>query len=285
MFKSLIVSATLLGTLGAYANTIEVAEDLFTKRGADAENAKKAADIYEALAAQEADTAKKAALMVAQSEALYFYGTRQTSVSMQKTVHKKGEVVGLKAADMLKGDEANKSNRARAIYFYGSNKGKWALAEGGLKPLKLFNKDFKKKMKTLIELDETVDEYGVYRILGLANIKVPDYFPFTGDDKEGERQLRRAFDNTKVETEDYTISTNSTTTRYLLFALMHNKKTDNFCELADSFYAFAEAEREEQDAVNPYLIPETQDEIENFLEPKEGSDQEQIVEYYDNECS
>ena len=183
---------------------------------------------------------------------------------------------------MLKGDEANKTLRARALYFYGSNIGKRGLAEGGTEPLKLFKKVLKPKMGELIQLDETVEEYGVYRILGLAYVKVPKILG--GDKAKGLKMIRKGFDNTVVETDDFTVSTNSTTTRYMLFALMKNSYKTEFCALADEFYAFAESERDVQDAINTYLIPETQTEVEDFLEPKDDTDQEDIVKYYDKKC-
>lgn len=284
MLKPLIVSISLLGSLYASANTVEVAVDLFSKRGEDANNAKKAASIYEALAAGEVNTVTKAELLVSQSEALYFLGTRQKSDSDKIKVHEKGELAGLKASEILKDDESNNSLRARALYFYGSNIGKRGLAEGGTEPLKLFKKVLKPKMGELINLDETVEEYGVYRILGLAYVKVPGLLG--GDKEKGLDMIRKGFDATLVETDDYSVSSNSTTTRYMLYALMKNKKfKTQFCNLADEFYAFAESERKVQDAHNPKLIPETQDEVEQFLDPKEDTDQEEIVEYYDKKCS
>lgn len=283
MLKPLIISISLLGSFYASANTIEVATDLFSKRGEDAQNAKKAASIYEALAANEVNTVKKAELLVSQSEALYFLGTRQKSSSDQIKVHTKGENAGLAASKMLKDDESNKSLRARALYFYGSNIGKRGLAEGGTEPLKLFKKVLKPKMNELIDLDETVEEYGVYRILGLAYVKVPGLLG--GDKEKGLKMIRRGFDATVVEGDDFTVASNSTTTRYMLFALMKNKYKTEFCALADEFYAFAESERETQDAHNPNLIPETQDEVNQFLDPKEDTDQEEIIKYYDKKCS
>lgn len=284
MLRPLLVSVSLLGSLYASANTIEVAADHYSKRGSDAKNAKLAADIYENLAASEVDTVKKAELLISQSEALYFFGTRQKTTSAQIKVHTKGENAGLAASKLLKDDESNNTLRARALYFYGSNIGKRGLAEGGTEPLKLFKKVLKPKMGELINLDETVEEYGVYRILGLAYVKVPGLLG--GDKEKGLKMIRKGFDATLVEGEDFTVSSNSTTTRYMLFALMKNKKfKTQFCNLADEFYAFAESERETQDAHNPNLIPETQDEIEQFLDPKEDTDQEEIVEYYDKKCS
>jgi hypothetical protein len=283
MLRPLIISVSLLGTLAVSANTVEVATDHYAKRGLDANNAKLAAEIYETLAASEVNTVKKADLLVSQSEALYFLGTRQKSTSDQITVHTKGELAGLKASEILKGDQSNNTLRARALYYYGSNIGKRGLAEGGTEPLKLFKKVLKPKMNELIGLDETVQEYGVYRILGLAYVKVPGLLG--GDKEKGLKMIRRGFDATVVEGEDFTVSSNSTTTRYMLFALMKNKYKTEFCALADEFYAFAESERETQDAHNPELIAETQDEVEQFLDPKEDTDQEDIIKYYDKECN
>ncbi|MBK27086.1 MAG: hypothetical protein CME70_23985 [Halobacteriovorax sp.] len=282
MLKSLLIASTLLGSLAASANTVEVAIDLYSKRGEDTQNAKKAADIYTALAADAADTVKKAELLVSKSEALYYFGVRQKSDSAKLKVFNEGLEAGLEASKMLKGDESNKSLRARALYFYGSNIGKWGLAKGGTEPLKLFKSVLKPKMGELISLDESVEEYGVYRILGLAYVKVPGLLG--GDKKKGLEMIRRGFENTVVETDDFTVSSNSTTTQYMLFALMKNKEKSEFCSLADEFYAFAESEREVQDEINPKLIPETQAEIEAFLEPKEDTNQEEIVKYYDKKC-
>lgn len=284
MLKPFIICASLLGSMYASADTVEVAVDLYSKRGEDSKNASKAAAIYEALADAEKSKIKKAGLMVSESEALYYYGSLQDSNSIKLTIHKKGEETAEEAASLLAGDLSAKTLRARAIYFYGSNRGQWALAKGGLQPLRLFNKEFKESMQRLISLDETVEDYGVYRILGLANIKVPR--TFGGKDKKGLAQLEKAFEATKVVTEDYTVSKNATTTRYYLYALMSNKKTEQFCKVANDFYVFSEDEdREVQDAMNPTLIPENQAEIENFLEPEEDSDQEEIVEYYnDKNC-
>lgn len=283
MLRPLIISISLLGSLCASANTVEVATDHYSKRGLDANNAKLAAEIYETLAASEVNTVKKAELLVSQSEALYFLGTKQKSSSAQIKVHTKGEEAGLEASKILKDDESNKTLRARALYFYGSNIGKRGLAEGGTEPLKLFKKVLKPKMAELISLDETVQEYGVYRILGLAYVKVPGLLG--GDKEKGLKMIRKGFDATVVEGDDFTVSSNSTTTRYMLFALMKNKYKTEFCALADEFYAFAESERETQDAHNLDLIPETQDEVEQFLEPKKDTDQEDIINYYDKKCS
>ena len=284
MFKSLLLSATLLGSLAASANTVEVAVDLYTKRLEDAANAEKAAKIYEDLAAAEENIVKKAELLVKQSEALYYFGTQQKSDSAKLRIFDAGQKVGLEASKLVRGDEASKTLRARALYFYGSNIGKWGLAKGGTEPLKLFKKVLKPNMAKLIELDETVEEYGVYRILGLGYVKVPGFLG--GDKKLGLKMIQKGFDATITEVEDvdYEISTNSTTTRYLLFALMKNKKEEQFCDLANEFYGFAEDERDIQDKNNTYLIPETQEEVRDFLSPKDDSDQEDIEKYYNKKC-
>jgi hypothetical protein len=274
MLRPLIISVSLLGSLYASANTVEVATDLYSKRGADTQNAKSAADIFGTLAAEASDSVKKAELLISQSEAIYFYGVRQKTKNEKIAVHDEGQAIGLKAANLLKGDHSNDTLRARALYFYGSNLGKWALAKGLKESLSQFNNALKPQMNELISLDDSVEEYGVYRILGLAYVKVPKLI-FGGDKKKGMKMLAKAYEKTKVEyDEDFILSKNTTTNIYYLYALAKNKNyKTKFCTLYESMKIFIDEGEEFQAEHNPNLIPETQSEIKTFLNPDKKDDE------------
>ncbi len=280
MLKSLLIASTLLGSLAASANTVEMAMDLYSKRGEDTQNAKKAADIYGKLAASETDMLTKGKLMIAQSEATYFLGTKATEKKDKQRIHSAGYETALKAVRLLRevpGEEAI-TERSRALYFYGSNLGKWGETKFILKVLKIWKEDLKPRMMKLVTLDDSVEDYGVYRIIGRAFIKVPNE-----SSSKGVGYLEKAFEATKVETEDFTVAKNSTTTRYLLWAYQEVEEVDKFCELYDNYEAFTEADRADQDAVNEDLIPETQEEIKAFKSAKD-KEIEKMKEYYEEEC-
>lgn len=284
MLKPLLITATLLGSLVAHANTVEIATDLYSKRGEDVNNAKQAAKIFKTLAAAETDKLAKGKLMISGSEANYFVGTKQTEKDSIRKYHEAGYDVALAAVRLLRevpGQEAL-TERSRALYFYGSNLGKWGETKFILSVLKLWKKKLRPRMMTLATLDDSVEDFGVYRILGRAFVKVP------GEDKgQALKYLETAFENTKIKTDDFTVASNSTTTRYLLWAYTELNEDfdveDKFCDLYDSYETFVESDREVQDKVNLKLIPETQEEVKMFKQAKD-KEIKSIKSYYQETC-
>jgi hypothetical protein len=280
MLRPLIISVSLLGSLYASANTVEVATDLFSKRGEDVNNAKKAAKIFKELASNEADLLKKGKLLISASESIYYVGTQAEKKKEKMKIHEDGYIVGRDTAKILEaisGEEAV-TQRSRALYFYGANHGKFGEAKGIFSSLGIWKDFLKPRMLKLTELNDTVEDFGVYRILGRAFMKVP------GESRsQGVKYLEKAYNSTLVETDDFLTSRNSTSTLYLLAAYKQEEEAEEFCEVYENFEAFIDTDRQVQDDTNPGIIPENQSVIEQFKGSK-TKEIKKIKKYYNEEC-
>ena len=74
--KKIILSLMALALVTNLFASEEEAKNLYAKRGADKNNAKKAADLYGALADGTSDVLAKANFKISQSEAIHYFGTK-----------------------------------------------------------------------------------------------------------------------------------------------------------------------------------------------------------------
>ncbi len=284
--KAIIALASAVLTLNSFSNTFEEAQALYTKRGEDFSNAKRAADIYQKLSHQAEQDFQKANLKTKQAQALYFYAGRLSSDKEKEIFHKQAFQVADEAIQALTGGDqfsdtprnsAHKTELAQAHYFSAINMGRWAEARGVLASLGQWS-NMKKHLEAVIKNDETVEDYGAHRTLGRAYMKLP--FTHGGSNKKSEKYLRKAYD--KTLNEDFETSANTTTTSYYLDILAARDKADTFCEVYDTFYSLHEASGEELKELNPRLVPETKLDLEKFESGKDY--EEDIHDYAETNC-
>ncbi|MBL6989959.1 MAG: hypothetical protein ISR65_09285 [Bacteriovoracaceae bacterium] len=265
----------------AFANTVEEADELLSRRGEGVELAAQAADIYEALAQQETDVLKKADLYISMSDAVYFVGTRTADEPQEAklAVFQRGMDAAKEAFALLELEpgvaklEEYKTPLSRANYFFSANLGKWGETKGILVSLGQWP-TLKKHLNYMIALDETVESYGVYRVLGRAYMKIP-----FESNQQGLDYMKKAYDNTLVTVSDITLSKNSTTVVYYLDLLMKLGNDDEtFCEVFESFSDLVDGGEELLQLYAPDRLPETKKDVNDFV----GNDT--VLEYFDENC-
>ncbi len=274
LLLSLLIASSI-----ATAATVEDAKNLYSKRGENKENALEAAKIFGELASKEANDVKKSSYLISKSEAIYFYSNRVNSKKEKIKYYTQGYETALTAANLVASEpgvaksEDLKTQLSRAYYFYSANLGKWGEAKGVLNSLSKWP-TLKKHLNYIRKNDDTVEDYGAYRILGRAYIKVP-----FESNNQGLKFLEKAYNSTKASDEvGIDISKNITNVNYYLFALIENDEDNTYCEVYERFQDLSDAGQETWNKLHPNMIPETTDGI------KEISSDKDYTEYYDDNC-
>lgn len=289
--KNIITTvAIFLASSMAFGQTIQDANDLYALRGEDTANAKKAADAFGAVAANETDILKKGQALSKQGLSLYFYATRQKSSSDREALHKAAFDIADQAVMYLSAEGGifgstpkfntpeGKTALAEAHYVSAINMGKWAEARGVLASLGQWG-NMKNHLEAVVKNDETVEYYGAYRTFGRAWLKLP--FTHGGSKKKSLRDLEYAYTNTFNE--DFGTSTNSTTTIYYLDTLVANKvRGDKFCDAYYGFSDLADLTDEELLDLNPKNLPEFKTDLKAFEELKDF--EEDVHNWADSNC-
>lgn len=240
------------------------AQNLFAKRGENKENAKQAADLYSGLAQAETNSLKKAQLLTKEAEAIYYYGSKIEGKENKMVAHDRGQKTAMVAVGILGSapgvakDPAFKTDLALGYYWYGTNLGKWGEANGVLASLGRWP-ELRDNVKFIVALDETVEDYGVYRILGRGYMKVP--FESTA---EGLQVLKRAFDKTKTDFASLSLSRNSTTVSYYLDILKKTSEIETFCQVFTSFTKLSKMSDADLAKYNTNRLPETKSDLADF---------------------
>lgn len=278
--KSILTMATaaLIMTSVAFGSGEEQADNLYTQRGQSVAYAEQAASLYAQLAEAESDTLKRAQLKIKESEATYYVGTQAQRSKDKQEIHDRGQKIAMVAVGLLSGapgvaaKDEFKTDLARAYYFYGANLGKWGEAKGVLASLGKWP-ELKDNMFKLIANDESVEDYGAYRILGKAFLKVP-----FESSAQGLEYLRKAYDSTKVTVKDMTLSRNSTTAYYFLEGLKKQEEIETFCGVFSEYSKLAKMNDQELTEYNSAKLPETKGDIAKFKGDKD------LQEYASDEC-
>lgn len=251
--KKLIAIATLILSLGALAQNSQVADDLYARRGENAEFAKQAAEKYEALAKEAKDKVIEGEMLNDASMAYYFYAQSKSDKEHRKTYHDKGVKIAEKSmkATANFGDNAElKMVHAMATYRKGSNLGKWAEANGIASSLGRWG-ELRDDMERVIDLGgKELESYGAYRILGRAYYKLPAPL---GSKKKSFQYLNAAFKNTigYKGISNYGLNV-------IFFAEIANKRGGEYKDLAKKILkTFIDADPAEYNAAR---IPETKKE-------------------------
>lgn len=281
--KKLMTILFLAFALCSQASTVEEARALFAKRGEGVENAKKAADIYYSLASN-ASGLEKANLLIGAAEATYFVGIKTSAKKEKIAIHKRGYETSEEAKHLYEEGNASKRDQAISLYWFASNIGKWGEAIGILRSLEEWGKRMKPALEEILALDDTIQDYGVYRVLGLGYIKVP-----YESKAQGLEYLAKAYSETlstiEVDGEELELSYHVNNTVFLLEGLIKGKQVSvgdlDFCDIFDSAQILWEAGKEDEsifERYNPNLVPETKEEFENFFTDEKN------IEYFEEKC-
>ena len=253
--KNLLLVGGLLVSVASFANTVEMAEVLYSLRGEDVSNAQEAAKIYGDLANASTEKGEKANLYFKQSEAVYFIGTQNKDEDEQEKIHENGYELANKAVKLLEGqvdDFEQEETLAKAYFFYGANLGKWAEARGIGSSLGRAG-ELKDTMNKIIDLgQEDIENYGANRILGRVYFKLPVIAG--GSKKKAEKILAEAFENTLSDDAD--VSVHGLNNLYYAEALEARNKKDQACEILKEFSV------QDPETLLDTRIPETALEIE-----------------------
>lgn len=258
-----ILTLTLLFNFSAFASTADEAARLFALRGEDPQNALAAADIYRNLANNTRDPLAQAELKLREAESIYYVGYKTPMTPKEPRLAQFER--GYNAADIaVTTYEARGMNTqaAQALYWYGTNLGKWGETNGVLASLRRWP-ELKAKSLRIRELDPTVYDYGANRILGKAFLSIP-----FESNTQGLAYLQEAYDNTLISLYDgaMVLSRNPVNNSYLLEAYVDRNRADKFCDLYEAFDDFLFEGEELWREVAPDLIPETYIEQDKFEE-------------------
>lgn len=273
--KKYLASLSMFMILTTNAATIEEAKDLFEKRGENASNAELAANLFNSLAKSASSPKEKAILKTKEAQALYYFGGFQPNDSKKKEVYNKGVEAAKDAFSILDTNkDATKTEKAEAHYFFAINLGKWAEANGVLASLSRWP-ELKEQLDIIDSLDKSVEDYGSLRTRARALHKLP-----FGDKSEAEKILETAATNTMNET--FGIGNNTTANLYYLDILAKNRKTEKFCEVFAGMEELSKASDEELKEFNPHKLPETKNDIKNFIDNK--GFEEDVKKFADRNC-
>ncbi len=280
---------TLLALISApvMAQTVQEANALFDARTNDEagiEKARQAADIYKSLANEAASVATKAELKLKEAEAVYFLGNRVEGKDTILKTFERGYEAARFAADNLSG-----SDKAEALYWYAANQGRWGETRGILSALSRWRKEMKPALNEGISIDETVNDYGLFRTSGKAFLKVP------GESKEeGYERIRTAYEQTletvEIDGEEFETSRQPNNTLFLLYAVAkRNMDVDEteFCDIYDTTEILNDAGKDAflqlQNAPGSRSHwTDFEKELDDLFEAR--GDFEDVVDYYDENC-
>ncbi len=280
--RSLLILSFFIVCFSLYANTEEEALRLFSDRYENSKNAFSAYETYKKLATNSTANAKKISnLYISASESVYYYSGQLDKDENKKklALFNEGMNMALKAAGLLVGNSPDvarkvelKTNLARAYYYYSANLGKWGEAKGVLSSLGKWP-TLKKHLNYILDLDETVEDYGAFRVLGRAFMKIP-----YESNANSFKYLKFAYEKTLTQIEDIEISSNSTTVLYYLDILKKQDKIDIFCNLYEDFEFISTSNYEIIKSYGHQRYPETMNDIKSFSNNKD------LQTYYDDNC-
>ncbi|EQC48744.1 hypothetical protein [Bacteriovorax sp. DB6_IX] len=275
--KKLILGMLLASTVSA--NTIEEASSLYLNRGADAQNAVKAADIYKNLADQASSELEKAALKIKEAEALYYAGT---SVSGSTDYQESFLVRGYEAANFAV-QRTSGLEKANALYWYSANLAKYGEPRAIEMATTRWPNELKPALLAGLSLDKTVHNYGFSRIIGKAMIKLP--FSSSSD---GFDHLEEAYESTlkkvNIGSKEIEISGQVNNVLFYMWGIMKQKKKGaKYCNVIKAASALYKGGDEAYAAYDSSMIPETKRELTAFF--KGGSkDDKKVLKYFKKIC-
>jgi len=254
-----------------WANTPDMARDLYAQRADDVENALKAAQIYADLAKVAPDLMTKADLLYRESEARYYYGTNLkgywpieiSDVSEvpdeykkeRMEIHKQAYEILVPVMNELKAMPQSTERDdllAKVIFFYGANLGKWGENNGPVASLGQWG-TLKAAMEEIKDLNRVETEaYGSYRIIGRGFYKLAA-LPGFGY-KKAVTYLKRAYEGSLNE--EKTTSVHGLNVLFYAEALVKVDETALAKAILENFISV------NPETLHPGRIPETKGEQE-----------------------
>ena len=257
-------------SLTVFAITVEEADLLYADRGTDVANAQEAAKIYEQLATESRDNYTKALMLYKESEAIYYVGTNiegywpieikgvaETPDDLKKdrkAIHDSAVEKIKNAIPLFAGMPESPEKielLAKVTYIYGSNLGKWGENNGPLSSLAKWP-ELKAKMLEILKMKQAhIADFGAYRVLGRAYLKLPRIAG--GSNDQSLRYLQMAYDGSLNELGECIHGLN---VLYLAETLIDMKKKTEARDILQKFI------NSDFNTLNPSRIPETKGEQE-----------------------
>ena len=286
--KHLACILGLILSTNSFAQTTTLSEtdakDLYSKRGSDSMNAKKAADMYGQLAGSAASDQDFARYKVGQADSLYFYAVNLSDRKTKLSVLESGQDAALAAAAKLEAKRGQPKNNndstllAEAYYSYSASKAKWGSIKGILSAAGQW-KGLAKYLEAGKKLDAEPGDYGFNRILGIGHHRVPGFFG--GDSDLALPNIEAAYTNTLVDTPNgLETSSRVGTTLYYLEILASEDEVDTFCEVFEGFLDYDDAAMK---SIYPEKYPENKMDLDEYKNDP-SDEHEKIQEFADDEC-
>lgn len=249
--RALFLLMMLSFAVSVFSQTIEEANELYSKRGTDVTFAQQSAEMFLVLSDSTEDKFLKATYLNGASNSLYYVAAHSDSDLDKKRIHTEGLNKASQAITLLRGTtvEEEKEQLALAYYRYGANLGKWAEANGVAASLSKWP-NLKNTMESIILLGKKdIEWFGANRILGRAFYKLP--FPL-GSKKKAYDYLKEAFDNTKG---NFEVSVHGLNNIYLADLLVAIGKKDEAKKILETFVSL------DPETLCPDRLPETKEEM------------------------
>jgi len=245
--RSVAIIATIF-SLNVLASDLDKANELYSQRGLTGEEAgyaNKAGQIYLNLARTRSNSLQeKATLLTHASKAFFFDAMIMSDDNKKEKLAKYWSAfeLGLEACNIMGTsacDEKNpvgvkegfdKSQLALAMYWAGANAARWGKIKGPFSSLSKWRNILLPRIKDMLVLDSTVNNYGLHRIAGGA-------LNVLGGDINGRDALNfmtEAFEATAHDVDGVYLANDMATNVFYLDALRKAGRNEMYCELYDS---------------------------------------------------
>ena len=271
MLKRSVAIIAAIFSLNVLASDLERANELYAQRGltgAEAGYAREAGKIYLELArTRSTSLQEKAVLLTHASKALFFDAMILNEDDRDQKLSKYWAAfeIGLEACNIM-GTSAcdkkqpvgvkegfNKDDLALAMYWLGANSARWGKLKGPFTALSKWRNILEPRIKDMLVLNPTVNNYGINRIAGGA-------LNVLGGDINGRDALNfmtEAFEATAHEVEGIYLANDMATNVFYLDALRKAGKNEMYCELYDSIIEaeeFGQDDSEFLEAMFPGMV-------------------------------
>lgn len=236
-------------------SAVQEADRIYSLRGADVGNAKKAAELYGQLAASITDPVSKAKRLIRQSCALYYVGNQLGDMTVMEQSEKAAKAV----VEMFKnpGSDGEEALEAMGLIYHGvSLAGQAKIFKANGQVWKASGKARKavRVMKSVIDSGyEDLYQYAAHRVIGGIRLRAPAAMPI-GNKDEARDHLQTAFKETLMENapEDVRVSVHGLNNLYYASILEHFGEKGEACEILQNFL------QQDPNTLMKGRVPETQ---------------------------
>ncbi len=259
MLKKMIAVTAAVFSLSVFATDLDRANELYNQRGlqgAEAGYAAQAGQIYLDLARTRSNTLQEKAELLTHASKAFFFDAMIMSDRDKKEKLKKywaAYELGLEACNIM-GTSAcddkspvrvkegfDKDALALAMYWLGANSARWGKLKGPFTALSKWRNILEPRIKDMLVLNPTVNNYGLHRIAGGAlNVLGGDI-----DGRDALNFMTEAFEGSAHEVEGIYLANDMATNVFYLDALRKAGLNEKYCELYEAILEAEELGKED----------------------------------------